>query len=93
MMRGLVRTAAPKVGLLGLIGSGNSGNDASTETVLAYLRDAHPEAVVDTLCGGPELVRARYGIEAAPLYWYTRFEQRKTGAPAALLKIVGKGFS
>lgn len=88
---GLPRTAAPRVGLLGLIGSGNSGNDASTETVLTYLRDAHPEAVVDTLCGGPEVVRARYGIEAAPLYWYTRFEQRKTGIPAALLKILGKG--
>jgi len=83
--------AAPRVGLLGLIGSGNSGNDASTETVLAYLRDAHPEAVVDTLCGGPEVVRARYGIEAAPLYWYTRFEQRVTGAPATVLKILGKG--
>jgi polysaccharide pyruvyl transferase WcaK-like protein len=83
--------AAPKIGLLGLIGSGNSGNDASTETVLAYLRDAHPEAVVDTLCGGPEIVRARYGIKAAPLYWYSRFEQTRTGAPAFLLKLLGKG--
>ena len=84
-------THAPKVGLLGLIGSGNSGNDASAETVLAYLRDAHPEAVVDTLCGGPEIVRARYGIEAAPLYWYSRFEQTKTGVPAAFLKALAKG--
>lgn len=84
-------TAAPRVGLLGLIGSGNSGNDASTETVLAYLRDAHPEAVVDTLCGGPEIVRARYGIEAAPLYWYSQFEQTKTGVSAAFLKMLGKG--
>lgn len=84
-------TAAPRVGLLGLIGSGNSGNDASTETVLAYLRDAHPEAVVDALCGGPEVVQARYGIAATPLYWYDRFDQAKTGAPAALLKVLGKG--
>jgi polysaccharide pyruvyl transferase WcaK-like protein len=88
---GLPGTAAPRVGLLGLIGSGNSGNDASTETVLAYLRDAHPEAVVDTLCGGPELVRARYGIEAAPLYWYSRFEQTKTGVSATFLKALAKG--
>jgi polysaccharide pyruvyl transferase WcaK-like protein len=83
--------AAPRVGLLGLIGSGNSGNDASTETVLAYLRDAHPEAVVDALCGGPEVVQARYGIAATPLYWYDRFDQTKTGPPAALLKALGKG--
>jgi polysaccharide pyruvyl transferase WcaK-like protein len=84
-------TAAPRVGLLGLIGSGNSGNDASTETVLAYLRDAHPEAVVDALCGGPEVVQARYGIAATPLYWYDRFDQAKTGVPATLLKMLGKG--
>jgi polysaccharide pyruvyl transferase WcaK-like protein len=44
---------ALKVGLFGLLGSGNSGNDASMETVLAYLREAHPDAVVDALCGGP----------------------------------------
>ena len=83
--------AAPKVGLFGLLGSGNSGNDASMETVLAYLREAHPDAVVDALCAGPERVRARYGIDATPLFWYDRFGQRKTGAQAAFLKIIGKG--
>ena len=82
---------APKVGLFGLLGSGNSGNEASMETVLAYLREAHPDAVVDALCGGPERVRARYGLDAEPLFWYEKFEQRKTSAPAALLKVLGKG--
>ena len=85
------RGTAPRVGLFGLIGSGNSGNDASTETVLAYLREAHPDAVIDALCGGPERVRAAYGIDAAPLFWYQKFEQRKSGAPAAFLKVLGKG--
>jgi len=89
--RGSSSAAAPKVGLFGLLGSGNSGNDASMETVLAYLREAHPDAVVDALCGGPERVRGRYGIDAMPLFWYDRFGQRKTGAQAALLKIIGKG--
>jgi polysaccharide pyruvyl transferase WcaK-like protein len=83
--------AARKVGLFGLLGSGNSGNDASMQAVLSYLREAHPEAVVDALGGGPEQVTARYGIDAAPLFWYQKFEQRKTGASAALLKVVGKG--
>ena len=82
---------APKVGLFGLLGSGNSGNEASMETVLAYLREAHPDAVVDALCGGPERVRASHGIDAEPLFWYEKFEQRKTGAQAAFLKVLGKG--
>ena len=82
---------APKVGLFGLLGVGNSGNDASMETVLAYLRKAHPDAVVDALCSGPELVRGRYGIDATPLFWYHKFEKRKTGVQATALKILGKG--
>ena len=61
------------------------------QAVLSYLREAHPEAVVDALGGGPEQVRDRYGIDAAPLFWYSKFEQRKTGAPAVVLKVVGKG--
>jgi polysaccharide pyruvyl transferase WcaK-like protein len=84
-------TAAPRVGLFGLLGSGNSGNEASMETVLAYLREAHPDAVMDALCGGPERVRAKYGLDAEPLFWYEKYEQRKTGAQAALLKVLGKG--
>jgi polysaccharide pyruvyl transferase WcaK-like protein len=83
--------AAPRVGLFGLLGSGNSGNDASMETVLAYLREAHPGAVVDALCGGPEAVRSSYGIDAAPLFWYQKIEQRTSRAPAAFLKALGKG--
>jgi polysaccharide pyruvyl transferase WcaK-like protein len=88
---GLASAAAPKVGLFGLLGSGNSGNEASMETVLAYLREAHPDAVVDALCGGSERVRAKYGLDAEPLFWYEKFELRKTGTPAAILKVLGKG--
>jgi polysaccharide pyruvyl transferase WcaK-like protein len=77
--------------LFGLLGSGNSGNDASMETVLAYLREAHPDVAVDALCGGPERVRATYGLDAAPLFWYQKFEGRKSGAQAVLLKVLGKG--
>ena len=79
------------MGLFGLLGSGNSGNDASMETVLAYLHEAHPDAVVDALCGGPERVRASYGIDAVSLFWYQKFEGRETRVPAALLKVLGKG--
>ena len=85
------KAAAPRVGLFGLLGSGNSGNDASMETVLAYLRDAHPDAVVDAMCGGPERVRGKYGIDAVPMFWYQKFEQQKTGVTAGVLKVLGKG--
>jgi polysaccharide pyruvyl transferase WcaK-like protein len=82
---------SPRVGLFGLIGSGNSGNDASMETVLAYLRTAHPDVVVDAMCGGPDVVRARYGIDGVPILWYQKYEQRKTAVPTAVLKVFGKG--
>ncbi|GAB1508205.1 polysaccharide pyruvyl transferase family protein [Actinophytocola sp. KF-1] len=59
-----------KVGLFGLLGAGNMGNDGSLEVVLAYLRDHHPDAEMSALCSGPEVVEERYGIPSTPLYWY-----------------------
>jgi len=62
------------------------------ETVLEYLRAARPEAIVDAMSGGaPELVRAKYGIQSEPMFWYQKFEQRKTAVPPAVLKVLGKG--
>ncbi|MFH8801216.1 polysaccharide pyruvyl transferase family protein [Streptomyces sp. NPDC017936] len=78
---------AARVGVFGLLGSGNLGNDGSLEAVLGYLRTAHPEAVVDALCGGPEVVTARYGIPATRLHWY-RGEYRTASRAGA---IAGKG--
>ncbi|MFF7757683.1 polysaccharide pyruvyl transferase family protein [Streptomyces griseorubiginosus] len=76
-----------RVGVFGLLGSGNLGNDGSLEAVLRYLRAEHPEAVVDALCGGPEAVTARFGIPATRLHWY-RGEYRTASRAAA---IAGKG--
>jgi polysaccharide pyruvyl transferase WcaK-like protein len=84
---------APRVGLFGLLGSGNSGNDASMETVLAYLRDAYPDAVVDVMSGGrPERVRAGYGLDATPMTWYQKHEGRAPGGVlSGPFKVLGKG--
>ncbi|GGS79494.1 membrane protein [Streptomyces tanashiensis] len=76
-----------RVGVFGLLGSGNLGNDGSLEAVLGYLRERHPGAVVDALCGGPEVVTARYGIPATRLHWY-RGEYRTASRAGA---IAGKG--
>ncbi|MCX5071945.1 polysaccharide pyruvyl transferase family protein [Streptomyces sp. NPDC054949] len=76
-----------RVGVFGLLGSGNLGNDGSLEAVLGYLRAEHPGAVVDALCGGPEVVSARYGIPATRLHWY-RGEYRTASRAGA---VAGKG--
>ena len=83
--------AAPRVGLFGLLGSGNMGNDASLESVLGYLRTSHPDAVVDAMCMGWEQVQARYGIATIPLLWYQRYQERAHGGRAGALKALGKG--
>ncbi|MFK4066324.1 polysaccharide pyruvyl transferase family protein [Streptomyces sp. NPDC029674] len=76
-----------RVGVFGLLGSGNLGNDGSLEAVLGYLSAEHPEAVVDALCGGPETVAARYRIPATRLHWY-RGEYRTASRAGA---VAGKG--
>lgn len=62
------------------------------ETVLAYFRDARPDVLIDVMGGGsPARMRAEYGLECTPLYWYQKYDQRVSGMPAAILKTVGKG--
>lgn len=61
------------------------------ETVLAYLRDAHPDAVIDAMSGGAARVRANYGIDAIPLQWFEKYEQQSSAAMANILRALGKG--
>ncbi|MFJ8233323.1 polysaccharide pyruvyl transferase family protein [Streptomyces sp. NPDC094448] len=79
-----------RVGVFGLLGSGNLGNDGSLEAVLGYLRTRHPEAVVDALCGGPETVTARYGIPATRLHWYRGEYRTASRAGSVAAKALGK---
>ncbi|MFG3009598.1 polysaccharide pyruvyl transferase family protein [Streptomyces cinerochromogenes] len=81
---------ATRVGVFGLLGSGNLGNDGSLEAVLGYLRAEHPEAVVDALCGGPEAVEARFGIPATRLHWYRGEYRTASRAGAIAAKGLGK---
>ncbi|MFF7788147.1 polysaccharide pyruvyl transferase family protein [Streptomyces sp. NPDC007991] len=79
-----------RVGVFGLLGSGNLGNDGSLEAVLGYLRAEHPKAVVDALCGGPEAVTARFGIPATRLHWYRGEYRTASRAGAIAAKGLGK---
>ncbi|MEU6511452.1 polysaccharide pyruvyl transferase family protein [Streptomyces sp. NPDC046942] len=81
---------APRVGVFGLLGSGNLGNDGSLEAVLRYLRAEHPEAVVDALCGGPEAVTTRFGIPATRLHWNRAEYRTASRAGAITAKGLGK---
>ena len=93
--RGLIRRrrrsqTSFRVGLFGLLGSGNIGNDVSMEAVLNYLRTAHPDAVVDVMGPGPAYLTRIYGIPAVALYWHHRRESKASGAVAVALKVLGK---
>lgn len=81
----------PRVGLFGLLGSGNLGNDGSLEAVVDFLRAKHPDAVLGCLCAGPEEVMARYGFPATRLHWYRSEGQTASGVSAIASKTVGKG--
>jgi len=83
-------TVAPRVGLFGLLGQGNVGNDGSLEAVLAYLNTEHSDVILDSLCSGPERVTAQYGIPAARLCWYHSERHKASGMTALPLKTLGK---
>jgi polysaccharide pyruvyl transferase WcaK-like protein len=83
-------TARPRVGIFGKVGAGNIGNDASMEAVLGYLSAHQPDAIVDAMCTGPDTVKARYGIDAIPLFWHNKFKP-ESGITATALKVVGMG--
>jgi polysaccharide pyruvyl transferase WcaK-like protein len=80
--------ARPRVGLFGLLGSGNSGNDASVEAIMRYLQAEHPDATVDAMCMGWKSVRDRYGIAATPLQWQQ--EHARAGLPGKAIAALGK---
>lgn len=78
-----------RIGLFGLLGSGNIGNDGSLRAVLDHLRAAHPHARIDALCGGPDAVRAAFGIETTPLYRTAEFTTT-SGLRSAMARVAAK---
>ncbi len=56
-----------RIGLFGLFGSGNFGNDASLAAMIELVRRAHPDARLVCFCDAPERIRQRMAIEAVPI--------------------------
>jgi len=82
--------AAPRIGLFGVIGTDNIGNEGMLESVVTWLKRDHPDAIIDFMCTGPEKVKDRYGVPAIPMNWYSKHEQA-TGGTAIVLRTLGKG--
>lgn len=59
-----------RIGLFGLLGTGNLGNDGSLTAVLAHLREKHPYARIEVFCSGPDQVMARHGVRAVRMNFY-----------------------
>lgn len=78
-----------RIGLYGYLASGNLGNDASLEAVLAWLRSSHPEVELRCITIAPEEALARYGIESVPLAWRSSREGGGRAGDAAR-KLLGR---
>jgi polysaccharide pyruvyl transferase WcaK-like protein len=78
-----------KVGLFGLLGTGNLGNDGSLSAVLAHLRRQHPQARIEVFCSGPDEVMAKHGVPAFHLNRY----RGEYATASRLSEIVQKGLA
>ena len=79
-----------RIGLFGRLGSGNIGNDATLEAVLAYLKAERPDAELDSLCSGPQRVTDRYGVPAAQLGWLDGVGPVRGPKPVRLAMTLGR---
>ncbi len=84
------RGADVRIGLFGRLGSGNIGNDATLEAVLAYLKAERPDADLDSLCSGPQRVTDRYGVPAAQLGWLDGVGPVRGPKPVRLAMTLGR---
>ncbi len=71
---GRMRKPAISIGLFGVFGSGNLGNEGSLEAMLVFLKHSQPGAELTCICTSPEKVTKDHGIPAISIGW--------PGAPA-----------
>jgi polysaccharide pyruvyl transferase WcaK-like protein len=60
------------VGMFGLFGVGNLGNDGSLEAALHFLRRATPQERLLCICGDPDAVQQNFAVDTIPIYYRPR---------------------
>lgn len=78
------------VGLFGVLGSGNWGNDVSLEVVVDFLRRRFPEAKLSFMAMGPDRIGNTYQAPAVHLQWYEAHFDRSEPRADVLLKVLGR---
>lgn len=82
-----------RVGMFGVLGAGNLGNDGSMESLLQYLRSVQPEPSVDALCSGPDRLIEHYGIAAMNMSWRVPTSRSLLTLPLRALAKVAQVFA
>ena len=75
------------IGMFGLFGGGNLGNEGSLEAVLQMLRRVQPDARLSCICAKPAVVMHDHGIPALPIRTPPPVEALSRGLPGALWKV------
>lgn len=79
-----------RIGLFGLLGTGNLGNDGSLTAVLDHLRAEHQDAALSVFCSGPDEVTERHGVAAVRMNWYGSEYETASGVGRIVRKGLGK---
>lgn len=79
-----------RIALYGFLGSGNLGNDASFETVLAWLRSVHPTPDLMCITIAPGRVQEHYGVPSVALAFHPALSGRGPRAVALAAKLFGR---
>lgn len=78
---------AQTIGLLGLFGHGNFGNDGSLEAMVAFLRRVRPQADLVCICSGTEMVERTYGLRTVAINWPRPSNSIVRAIDTALLRV------
>jgi polysaccharide pyruvyl transferase WcaK-like protein len=65
-----VTTSATRIGVFGLFGAGNLGNDGSLEAMLRFLRAARPHAQLTCICADPVKIEREHNVRSIRIGGY-----------------------
>jgi polysaccharide pyruvyl transferase WcaK-like protein len=82
-------TEPKRIGVFGMFGTGNIGNDGSLESMVRFLRRVAPEERLLCICGNPAAVESAFGLAAVPIYGHAR-RAGEGRATALLRRIAGR---